>query len=382
MNKPAPSASGTSVAVLDPRGGDRIAAIVASERDLHLVSLNTEATAFVNDLDAHAPDVAIVESAGIAPDGLVDVVKAAAGRTDLIVIGDQADAPTLSRAVRAGARAFLVRPYDPEDLIATIGDLRSTHRDGVHVAARPSGGGSVHAVYAPKGGAGATTVATALGVALAEDRHRRVALVDLDLQFGAVGVTLDVKGQNTLSDLLVHGGALDQGLIDDTFVTHSSGLRVLLAPTSLASAAEISDEAVLALINGLRPYFDVIVIDLPSGYDERVAAVLAAADRVILVTTPELPALRDLQRVLEVAPALQNGKADLVLNRWPSRWGVPPTEVEKALGKKVALAIPSEGASIVRALNSGIAVVDRRAGVRSKAFRDLTRLVARPEKAQ
>jgi pilus assembly protein CpaE len=380
MNKP--SAAGTSVAVFDPRGGDRIAAIIASERDLHLVSLNTDTTAFLNDLESHSPVVAIVESAGIAADDLVELVKAAAGRTALIVIGDPADSPTLSRAVRAGARAFLVRPYDPEELIATIGDLRATRHDGVRIAARPSGGGSVHAVYAPKGGAGATTVATALGVVLAEDRHRRVALVDLDLQFGAVGVTLDLKGQNTLSDLLVHGGALDQGLIDDTFVTHPSGLRVLLAPTSLASAAEVSDEAVLALINGLRPHFDVIVVDLPSGYDERVAAVLAAADRVILVTTPELPALRDLQRVMEVAPALQNGKADLVLNRWPSRWGVPPAEVEKALGKKVALAIPSEGPSIIRALNSGMAVVDRRAGIRSKAFRDLLRLVAQPEKAR
>ncbi|OLC53645.1 MAG: hypothetical protein AUH85_13730 [Chloroflexi bacterium 13_1_40CM_4_68_4] len=369
MNATTATARATStVAVLDLNGGDRIAAIIASEKSLRLVALSSDAAGFAREVASGDAGVAIIDVVGLSETDVVDVVRATAASATVIVVGDASDSAKLSRAVRSGARAFLLRPYDPDELIASIGDVQlATTRP------RATDGATLLAVYAPKGGAGATTVATSLAVALAES-GQRTALVDLDLRFGGVGVALDLSGDTTIAEVLAKGGALDARLVDDIFATHRSGLRVLLAPNDVGSAAAVSGADISDVLERLRPHFTTIVLDLPSGYDECTAAALAAADRVLLVTTPELAALRDVQRASQLAPALQNGKAQLIVNRWPSRAAIPPEEIERALGRKIVATIPSDGAALVRAANSGVPFDDRRA-MSSKALRQLVRLI-------
>ena len=350
-----------TVALLDPSGGQQSASVIASDRSLKLIGIASDPTALVDEVAKEPPSVVLVDTRALPADALLDLTARLRDSTAIIVAGDAADGALLSHAIRAGARSLLVRPYEPDD-------LRAQRRMG--------SGAVVITVYSPKGGAGATTVATTLAVALTQAHAGRVGIIDLDLRFGGVGIALDLRGQNTITDLLARSGPLDPGLIDDIFVAHQSGVKVLLSPETPALADSVSPEALAPLIAALRSHFEYLVIDLPTSFDDLTAAALRVADRVLLVATPELPALRDVQRIMSIAPELRNGRSQVVLNRWPSRSGVPLADVERALGRKVALAIPSEGVAVTRALNTGISLLDRRAGLKNAGrFRDLVRLV-------
>ena len=363
-----------TVALLDPSGGQQSASVIASDRSLKLIGIASDPTALVDEVAKEPPSVVLVDTRALPADALLDLTARLRDSTAIIVAGDAADGALLSHAIRAGARSLLVRPYEPDDLLPVI------HEVAWHATARAQrrmgSGAVVITVYSPKGGAGATTVATTLAVALAQAHAGRVGIIDLDLRFGGVGIALDLRGQNTITDLLARSGALDPGLIDDIFVAHQSGVKVLLSPETPALADSVSPEALAPLIAALRSHFEYLVIDLPTSFDDLTAAALRVADRVLLVATPELPALRDVQRIMSIAPELRNGRSQVVLNRWPSRSGVPLADVERALGRKVALAIPSEGVAVTRALNTGISLLDRRAGLKNAGrFRDLVRLV-------
>src|ERR671930_206150 len=138
--------------------------------------------------------------------------------------------------------------------------------------------GAVIAVYSPTGGVGCSTIATSLAVALAgKTRASSVALVDLDLQFGDIGIALDVKSSNTILDLLAFNGTPDASIVRDVFVQHQSGIRVLIAPESLSVVEAIDPAKVVRVIDGLRDHFGYIVCDLWSSLEDLTMAVLGMA---------------------------------------------------------------------------------------------------------
>jgi pilus assembly protein CpaE len=205
-----------------------------------------------------------------------------------------------------------------------------------------------------------------------------VGLIDLDLQFGDVGIALDLKSANSIADLLAHVDSIDQQLVDEVFVKHSSGVRALLAPDNLASVPGIDPDRVARVVDQLRPHFQYIVCDLWSSLEELTLATLRMADRVILVTTPELPALRNLRRVMSATGLLlQDERTVIVANRVPGKAGISLSEIERGLGRSIAATIPSEGVGITEAINRGMSILDERA--RAKAggsYKKLADLIA------
>jgi pilus assembly protein CpaE len=358
-----------SVAILEPATGGAASPIVSSERDLRLVAIASDPATLVAGLQEHRPSVTIVDAGTLTADAFAEAV-AAAVRLDvpLIVLGEVDRAADLSRAVLDGARAFFIKPLDADAFVEAIRQVaaHTSSRGG-----RATGGGALIAVYGPKGGVGTTTVATSLSVGLAQAK-KRVCLVDLDLQFGDVGVFLDLKGQNTVADLLGHADALDPALLDDILQTHSSGLRVLLAPEQLGAGGALDPDAVSRLLERLREHFDRVVVDLASAYTDLTATVLGAADCVLIVTTPELPALQNAQRAL-VATKL-DGRARIVVNRSPGKVGIGIPEIERALGRVVFATIPSDGVNVTQAVNRGLSPLDAQA--HTTAARPLRQLAA------
>src|SRR5437867_3112524 len=215
-------------------------------------------------------------------------------------------------------------------------------------------------------------------VALARRAKSSVALVDLDLQFGDVGIALDLKSANSIADLLNHVDAIDASLIDEVFVRHSSGVRALLAPDNLASVPAIDPDRVARVVDQLRPHFQYIVCDLWSSLEELTLGTLRMADRIILVTTPELPALRNLRRVMSATGLLlQDERTLLVANRVPGKAGIGVNEIERGLGRPIAATIPSEGVGITEAINRGMSILDERARAKSGgSYRKLAEIIA------
>lgn len=308
------------------------------------------------------PDVVVLDASAV-PTEIGDAVReilTLAPETVVIVTAAVASAAALSRAVVAGARGFLLKPYVPEELVATALDalanarsLRETKRGPVEAR---TDRGTLITVYSPKGGVGTTTIAAHLAVTLATRTKARVGIVDLDLQFGDVGVLFDLKSSNSVLDLIDRDVAVDDAVVNETFVKHASGVRALLAPESLSAAMTVDPAQVGVLVGRLRDHFDYLICDTWSALDELSTVALTAADRVVLVTTPELHSLRSLQRVLNEHAALRTEPRNpLVLNRYPSRVGLDLREVERGLGRGVSVAVPSRGVEMTRAVNEGIA---------------------------
>jgi pilus assembly protein CpaE len=315
--------------------------------------------------------------------GIHDILSASP-ETCLIVTATQVSPSIVSRAVTAGARGFLVKPYDKNDLVNTVHDsfvnlveLRRLQQ----TKQRPTSPshGQIIAVYSPKGGVGCTTIATNVAVALRSRTKKSVAIVDLDLQFGDVGVALDLRGANSIAELVGHAGAIDRALLDEVLVHHESGVRALLAPDTLDAMDQLDGDRIVEAIEELRNHFDYVVCDLWSTLDELTLSTLRLADRIVLVTTPELPSLKNIRRVIAATtPLLLDERTLVVVNRHPGKAGISIEDIEKNLGHTVNATIPSEGVGVTRAINQGISTFDARAHVRaSKSFQRLADLVSR-----
>jgi pilus assembly protein CpaE len=303
--------------------------------------------------------------------------------TCIIVTGAGTPAATMSRAVAAGARGFLIKPYQPAELFTIVKEAVETSRAVSQGHAAPQqqrerARGKIIAIYSPKGGVGCTTVAVNLAVALAARPKTSVALVDLDLQFGDIGAALDLHGANSIAEVVVEEDVTTE-LVDETFVKHSSGVRALLAPEDLSVVESIDPDQVVRLLVHLRSHFDYIVADLWSSFEALATGVLRAADRVLIVTTPELPSLRNVQRVLQATrdDLHLDEKVIVVANRYPGKTGLSLPDMAKALGLPIAASIPSEGVTVTDAINRGLSLLDSRARVRlAKHYHQLAALVA------
>jgi pilus assembly protein CpaE len=378
----------TRVLVLetDPDMAALVQRALAHDERMLLVGMVPDQTSLLDKLGATYAQVAVVDLAGLRGDvgPAVHELLARAPECCVIVTGANVAPGVVSKAVTAGARGFLLKPYQAEDLVTTIRDafmnlqeLRRLQRIERNPATgtRPA---AVIAVYSPKGGVGCTTIATNLAVALAHRGKSSVALIDLDLQFGDIGIALDLRNANSIADLLQHVDAIDAPLVDEVFVRHPSGIRVLLAPDNLALVPTIDPDRVARVVDQLRPHFQYIVCDLWSSLEELTLATLRLADRVVLVTTPELPALRNLRRVMSATGLLLQDERTLIVgNRVPGKAGIGINEIEKGLGRPLAATIPSEGIGITEAINRGISTLDERARAKTAgSYKKLAEVIA------
>ena len=240
----------------------------------------------------------------------------------------------------------------------------------------PVGGrapGRLTAVFAAKGGCGKTTVATNVAVALASDGAARVCLIDLDLACGDVAIMLQLAPNRTIADAVAIAERIDSTGLRTLLTPHASGVEVLLAPIGPAVAEEIKQNLVRNVLHLARAMFDHVVVDCASQFSETVLAVLDEADQYVLVTTPELPALRSLRVTLDMFDLLGYGHDGrvVVLNRADSKVGLSPGAVERVLRVPVTAQIPSSRDVPVCA-NRGVPItVERPTHAVSAAFRSL-----------
>jgi pilus assembly protein CpaE len=363
-----------------PDKGGRITVVVAEPDDMTaslaesammsdtLMTVNRKVfdrRALLSTVASVAPDVVVLDAQleGEMAGTVREVLTRAPGCT-VIVTGSKDESAQLSRAVIAGARGFVFKPYRPEELVSSVRDAYATSRsmqEGLKLehTGRSTVQGGLIVVYSPKGGVGTTTIAAYLALSIAAKTKSSVALVDLDLQFGDVGVLLDIQSPNSIVDLLGQD-TIDQAAIDEVMVKHQSGVRVLTAPEQVADAENIDPEKVLRMLNQLRQHFAYVIVDTWSFLEDVTLAALQAADRVVLVTTPEVPALRDLRRVMTEKSQLDlEQRGIVVVNRYSPRFGLQIPEIESALGMTIGLSLASEGMAITQAVNAGTMVTGR-----------------------
>jgi pilus assembly protein CpaE len=218
--------------------------------------------------------------------------------------------------------------------------------------------GRMVVIVGPKGGAGKTLVSTNLAVSLAE-AGERVALVDLDLQFGDVGLVLGLPPTHTIYDLATSGGSLDAEKMRDYLTSHESGARVLQAPARPDQASVIDVEFLRHMFGVLRANEDWVIIDSSPGFAPEVIAAIDAATDICVVGTLDAASLKNTKLGLETLELMGAAESTitLVLNRADSRVGIKPEDARAVLGRDVDVLIPSHR-DVPRSANEGRAIVD------------------------
>jgi len=230
-------------------------------------------------------------------------------------------------------------------------------------------------VLGPKGGIGKTITSCNLAVALA-GRGKRVVLVDLDLQFGDVALSLGLTPDTTSFDLAVSGGSLDTEKLDAFLLTHSSGVRVLAAPARPDQAATVTPEFVADIYTLLREAFDFIVVDTPPAFSPEVIATVDASTYVCMVGMLDALSLKNTRLGIETLELMgyDPDRVRVVLNRANTSVGITRQDVLSILGRTPDVLVPSHR-DIARSVNEGApVVVSQRRSEAARAFEGLASL--------
>jgi pilus assembly protein CpaE len=225
--------------------------------------------------------------------------------------------------------------------------------------ALPPTAGHVVSVFSAKGGVGCSTIAVNLAIALQQNSASKVAVVDTSLQFGDVGVLLNLYASRTIADLASLADELDDELLNDIFIAHSSGVKALLAPARPEVADTVTPALVTDVLDRLRKLFDVIIIDTGSVLDDVVLNVLDLSDKIIVVTTPEIPSIKNAKLFFEVTEALEYERERImfVLNKTDKRINIRAEDIEGNIKYRIEGQLPLDERTVTTSVNQGIPYV-------------------------
>ena len=310
----------------------------------------------------------IVLDAVPAPRSLADMCREvranpALAEVPILVISASDDVEERIRLLEAGADDVMVRPVDERELDARVEALDLRHRrgkdlrPGTLVASTRRPGQRLIAVYSPKGGVGTTTVSVNLALAIAARTPDQVALVDLTSMGGHCATNLDLRPKLTIADLVRDSqGMVSPEILRTTYMTRHDGGVLVLAGSSAPSTAPLMQGGEAAgLLEAVLAAVPTVVADLGSHLDDRVMASLDVADDIVVVVTPDFPALKSVHAFLEFLgqSSTKASEPTLVVNEMYALQTLTPGDIDTALGRHVSIRIPYDPLLYLRAANQG-----------------------------
>lgn len=372
------------VLVLDDEGqrAKAMAALVEGAPGLELAISAVGADDGLSASRKHHPGVVVLVAGASVPLETIEKLSAAMPDVPVVVLLDAIRRDAETDCLLAGARLCLTELGSREELIGTMRRLHSQERRRAMklaaAAVQPyeSKLGQVIAVHSAKGGGGTTMLATNLAVVLKRATKKNVALVDANLQSGDVAVLLDIFSGNNIADLLPHLRELDEDLLNEVMVEHSSGVKVLLAPPLLEQADAVKGDQVQRILTALRQVFAYIVVDTAPILDPVTIAALDTADTVLALSTPDMQALRNTARFLRLSEQFgyPKEKVKLVINKGNAAEAIGLMEIQQTLQHKAVISIHHDGREITRAANRGEPLV--LSASRNKVSKDIRNLAS------
>ena len=298
------------------------------------------------------------------PLDLIDSISLHFPEVIVVIILPQEKISEANRAILAGARAFMVQPFEQKDLLDTLRRIKELYkRSHQGKADTPSDplieSRGTFSVFSPKGGTGCSTIAINLAVALREELKQEVLLMDGKLFFGDLDIMLNLKTLNSISELIPHINALDDGLLHDVISEHPTGIKVLPAPLNPIAAQGIHPEELHRIVTAAQNTYPNIVIDSGNYLNENTVTLMDASHKILLIINPEIASLRDASRFIEICTStlsIPKDKILIIVNQYDQRDGISIGDIERTLQIKVFSALPWDQRIPLQSINRGVPI--------------------------
>lgn len=360
-----------------PETRENVRKLLYFEKDIEVVGAAANGTEGIELAKKLRPDIVLMDINMPDIDGIsaTQSICQSVPEIQIIMMSVQGETDYLRRSMLAGAREFLVKPFSADELIASIRRVyqlkpkvtpaqqveilrpQSRLSEQIYREAALMREGEIITIYSPKGGSGCSTIAANLAIALKE-KEDRVALIDGDLQFGDIGVLLNLQPNRTIADLVPHMNEFDLELLSDIMLAHPSGTKILLAPPRPDMADMITAEHIKDILRSLKPYYDYTVVDTSSYLDDVILTTLEISDQILLVITPDIPTIKNARLFLDVLEALNYiDKTRLLINKVGRSDGITDKDIMTHIKHSVWASIPRDNGAVVAAANQGIPIV-------------------------
>jgi len=356
---------------------DNLQKLLSFEPDIQVVATATNGKEGVEQAKRTAPDIVLMDVNMPIMDGIQATEQLAqeAPGSPVIIMSVQGERDYLRRAMQSGAREFLIKPFSGDELIASIRRVYQLDQKKESFLAKSGGGaasdggaaatateprrrteqGQVIFLYSGKGGVGKSLIAANLAVSMATETRAKVALIDLDLQFGDIGVLLNLDHSQGITDLIENIDHMDQEFIREIMVDGPAGVKVLLTPISPELADLVTVDHVRRIFAELRKMFDYLVVDSSTHLGEINLEVLDHADKVVVVTSLSIPAIKDTKLALKIFDSLSISpdRVVLLLNKSDAHSEFNKESVEANLRFPITAQIPNDAKLVINSINRG-----------------------------
>ena len=284
--------------------------------------------------------------------GTVQVLSQEAPDMALVVAGPSLSAEGLLSIMRAGAAEYLPRPFSNKETSEAFARIRRKTRPARNEASGAPG--KVITIFSAKGGAGVTTVATNLAVALKASTEKEVLLLDSAPALGTAAIAMGLQPRYSYFDVVQNFHRIDEELFRSFLAHHESGVHLLSSPGGPTGMDPPTASDLQGLLSLCRQHFDYVVVDAGTTLSPQLLAFLGESDERVLVATPELSSLRNLKQALDLYGRM-DGKPPprIVLNQYEEKIGLSQGDVEEALGQRLTSVLEKDDARIFQSINLG-----------------------------
>jgi pilus assembly protein CpaE len=305
--------------------------------------------------ESSSPDLVIVDTRGDASSSMASIerLRAGAAGAGIFAVAMAADPELILQSMRAGANEFFTWPPDEETFHGAVRRTATRHAAASAGARQPC---VTNVFLGAKGGAGTTTVAVNCAVEIARLTKRPTAILDLKPSLGEVALFLGVRPRFTVLDAIENLHRLDREFLRELMARHKSELDILAGSEQFDRPNQQDATAIEELLRVLSRLYDYIVIDAGNMINSAAASALYAADAIFLVTNPDVPSIRNAQRLVDRVRQLGAGseRVKILLNRVSDQSLIAPKQIETALGYGIHQQFSSDYRTVSTALNSGV----------------------------